>query len=276
MPNLNVLTWNSNGESAAKAAFLHNLIVNNPTVGGWMPDVIVIQEAQAAPGGALFAMLAGLGAPGNAWYNANYHNVAPQHVAIPGEGYILMTSAAAAAGPFAAVNLAADPGVVAAIAAQPHAQQGALTAAALTDRAPAHAQIAFGGRTVECMTWHAPLGPGLMHGISAGVNYSAYFFLQSSNFYNNTLCTPGAPGGNANIGLIPADLNVTPVDLNNPTLCPAVPHLLPNWAARSHNLDHIAAREDGGDANIGFAHAGFHPVAFHGAHAVFVSTVIWP
>ncbi|MEO1082728.1 MAG: hypothetical protein AAFY88_00655, partial [Acidobacteriota bacterium] len=272
---LNVMTWNSTGENAAKAAYLHNLIVNNPTVPGWMPDVIVIQEAQAAIGGDIWNMFTALGTPGSPQFDANYNGSAPLFAGIPGEGYILMHSVNVAPGAFAALNLAADPGVIAAIGAFPPAQQAQLQQAVATYRSPASAQLGFGGRIVELMTWHAELGPGLpfMLGVSAAVNYTAYFFLQSSDYYNNTLTQPG--GANANLGLIPADLNATAIDLNNPTLVPAVPHLLPNWTAVSNNLDHIAARRDNGPGGINFQDAGHYDNP-HSVHAVLVSTVHWP
>lgn len=275
MPNLNVMTWNSTGENAAKALFLRNLIVANPAVAGWMPDVIVIQEAQAAPGGAIWNMLVNLGTAGNPQFHANYAGQAPQFVGIPGEGYIMMVSVnVAIAVALAPVNLPADPGVIAAIGAFPGATAAALTAAVAAYRDPVRAQLTFAGRTIEFMTWHAELGPGLapLLGVSAAVNYAAYFFLQRSNYYTNTLSQPG--GANANLGLIAADLNVTAADLAAPTGLAAVPNLLPNWTAVGNNLDHIVARRQNGPAGIAFANAGHH--GSPSVHDVMVATVHWP
>jgi len=271
MPSLNLMVWNSRGENAAKAAFLQNLILNNPVVHGWQPDIIAIQEALAAPGGALWAMLAGLGnvAGGN-----NYALNPPQFVALQGEGYILKVSNNVAfARAFQRVNLAGDAGVVNAINTQmgpnkPTAQQ---EVAAM--RQPGDAVLTAGGRRIPFMTWHAPRGPGqLLHGPSAAVNYDAYYFLQSSNFYNG-LCAPGA----GNLSLIGGDLNVTPMDLAAPTGLPApIDFLLPNWDGVSNGLDHLLARGDGGAGGIHYQHAGHHATGGLSDHDVLVATVHWP
>lgn len=269
MPNLNVMTWNSRGENLAKAAFLQNLILNNPVVPGWQPDVIIIQEAQAAPGGALWAMLAGLGGVvGGINYAAN----APQFVAVGGEGYILKVSNNVTPGAFQLVDLAADPGVLAAIGMFPPHLRPVATAEVATMRKPGEATLAFGGRQLRFMTWHAPLGPGqILHGINAAVNYDAYFFLQSSNFYN-ALYNPG-PG---DLNIIAGDLNATAVDLGAPTgLPPPINHLLPNWVGVSNNLDHILARRNVG-GGINFPNAGHYATGGLSDHDVLVSTVRWP
>lgn len=277
MPSLNLLTWNSRGESVAKATFLHDLIVNNTVVPGWTPDVIVIQEAMSAPGGALWAMLSNLGTPGTPEFCPAYLGRVPQFAGIPGEGYILMLSAPTSlTTAFAAVDLSVDPGVVSTITnpAFTPGQRADLLAAVTTYRAPAHAQLSRSGRTIELLTWHAPLGPGLpfMLGARASVNYTAYFLLQRSDLYNHTLCHPGAVG--ANLGLIAGDLNITVQDLMQPTLVPLVPALLPGWRAVSNHLDHVCGRTDNGTAGITFQHAGHYPSPSD--HNVLVGTITWP
>lgn len=141
-------------------------------------------------------------------------------------------------------------------------------------RQPGAVQVAFGGRVVNFMTWHAPRGPGLiLLGLSASVNYDAYYFLQSSNFYTG-LCAPGAN----NLSLIAGDLNVTSTELASPTgLPPPINFLLPNWKGVSSNLDHILAiRNVGSPGSITFPNAGHYPTGGLSDHDVQVSTVSWP
>lgn len=273
MPAINIMTWNSDGESAAKAAFLQDLILNNPSVPGWQPDVVVIQEAQAAPGGDIWNMLSNLGGqPGGGNYTVN----APQFAPLSSEGYIFMTSnhVTLAGGAFTVVDLATDPGVLAAIDAfaTPLARATAIAEVELM-RDPARAPIAFAGRALDVMTWHAPLGPSrLIQGISAAVNYDAYYFFQSSNYYTATLLQPGA----GNLSAVAGDLNVTASDLTNPTEAPVVPYLFPGWTGVSSNLDHILAyRNVGSVASITFPNAGSYQTGLSD-HAVEVSSVSWP
>jgi hypothetical protein len=272
MPNLNILTWNSRGESPAKAAFLQNLILHNSSFPGWQPDVIIIQEAMANAGGAIWNMLAGLGGVAG---GGNYTLTAPQFVGIGGEGYILKVSnpVTLALWAFQAVNLAADPGVVAAIGMFPPGTRPTATAAVAAMRKPGAVQLTFGGRLVRFMTWHAPRGPGqILLGTSASVNYDAYFFLQSSNFY----AVLGAPGA-SNLSITAGDLNVTDAQLGAPT---GLPHpingLFPNWAGISSRLDHVLARRDGGGAGIGFPTHGAFGTGGLSDHDVLLSTVQWP
>jgi hypothetical protein len=54
MPSLNVITWNSMGETPAGAYDLVQVINR------WQRNLIVIQGANAIPGGAIDTMLSGL------------------------------------------------------------------------------------------------------------------------------------------------------------------------------------------------------------------------
>lgn len=83
MPDLNVLTWNSTGETAPGAARLQE-VITHLAGNGWQPHVIVVQEANQAPGGLIYQMLAGLGG----------YNQPPSHTTEGGSGsrgYLMLT-----------------------------------------------------------------------------------------------------------------------------------------------------------------------------------------
>ncbi len=103
MPSLNVLTWNSTGETGQGAFDLQN-VIQYLVASNWQPHVIVVQEANAAPGGAIYNMLAGLGAA---------YNQPPAHTVEGGpggRGYLLTThNSVGGQGTFARYDLATDP-----------------------------------------------------------------------------------------------------------------------------------------------------------------------
>ncbi|WP_437781699.1 hypothetical protein [Sorangium sp. So ce1097] len=264
MPNLHVLTWNSTGETPQGAADLQN-VINHVTVNGWQPDVIVIQEANAAAGGVIYQMLAGLGGA---------YNQPPVHAmeGVPGgRGYLLLTSVAVGGqGTFATAVLDNDP-VLRSWISSNLSLPGRQTAYAelQTMRMPATATLAFGGRMLPFLTWHAPRGPGqVLTGatLPGGANPDGYLFLQNSGIYQPLI----APGVN-NIGLIAGDLNVTVAGLNQNTGIPALPYILPGFVGVSDNLDHILGHPNPGEANPTFSNSGHF--AASGTHNILVSTV---
>ncbi len=268
MPGINVMTWNSRGESPAKAAFIQNLILNNPVVPGWQPDVIFIQEAVIGGGGQIFAMLAGLGAqPGGAIYS----NHAPALLQTQGDGLICMLSnnATAIANNFALVDLPNDPGTNAFINTLPANSRPTARNEVAAMRMPGSIRFTFAARTIEAMTWHTPLGPGqLLHGNVAAVNYDAFAFLFTSNYYTANLDNPGLGG----LGLVSGDLNV--VNLNANTGIPQMATLFPGWVGFSNNLDHSIGVDNGGA--VAFNNAGFFPSNGLSDHAVLVGQITWP
>ncbi|MFE7753339.1 hypothetical protein [Streptomyces sp. NPDC057428] len=263
MPNLNVLTWNSTGETVQGALGLRQ-VIQHLAANNSRPHVIVIQEAHASPGGPVYDMLAGLGAP----YNGPAHATE----GVPGgRGYLLAThDGVGGQATFARCDLAADQGL-----------QGwlndHLVGWARTDadqelagmRMPATANLTFHGTRVRFMTWHAPLGPGrLLPGTLGEANPDAYLFLQRSSAY--TALSGPDPGG---LGLIAGDLNVTVQQLNTKTGLRDLPMLLPGWAGVSNKLDHIVGHSPAGQHSPAFSGAGNFLAS--GAHNVLISSVIW-
>lgn len=265
MPTLNVITWNSTGETQQGAADLLN-VINYMTLNGLSPNVIVIQEANINAGGPIYQMLAGLGGA---------YNQPPAHVTegIPGgRAYLLLASNGSIAGQvtFAQANLANDPALQNWLNANLslYARQTAY-AELQTMRMPATATLGFGGRIIPFLTWHAPRGPGqVLNGatLPGGANPDAYLFLQNSGFYTPLV----APGVN-NIGLIAGDLNVNVAGLNQNTGIPALPYIVRGFVGVSDNLDHILGHPNPGGANPTFPNSGHFPAS--GAHNILVSTV---
>lgn len=266
MPNLNVVSWNSTGETAQGAADLHG-VIQYVTAAGWQPHVIVVQEANAAPGGAIHTMLAGLGAA---------YNQPPAHAVEGGpggRGYLLTThTSVGGQGTFARYDLATDHVLQAWAAASLSLAAQQIAAQELaTMRMPAAATLTFQGLTVPFLTWHAPRGPGqVLAGatLQGGANPDAYLFLQNSNAHV-VLAGPGM----GNLGLIAGDLNVTVQQINGPTGLPPMPRVLPGWSGVSDNLDHILGHPQAGQPDPTFSNSGNFPAS--GTHRILVSTVTW-
>jgi hypothetical protein len=240
MPTLNILTWNSNGETQQAAHDLQGVIVTL-NQHGWVADAIVIQEANAAPGGYVYQMLSGLG---------GVYNAQPTHTtegSPGGRGYLLLTRTnIGGQNTFANYNLAADVGLQAWMNASLSlpARQIANQELATMQR-PATATLTGGGGVrVSFMTWHTPRGPGqVLQGatLQGGANPDGYLFLQNSTLYGG-LTAPGV----GNLGVVAGDLNVTYNALNTNTGIPALPRILPSFVGVSSNLDHIVGDTQAG------------------------------
>lgn len=266
MPMVRLLTWNSRGESPYKAQVLRNLILQNPVVQNWHPDIIVIQEAHASPNGAIYTMLAQLHQQ-----SQDYPNRPPNLVALDNsESYLLMTSTQVQINNCALADLWNDPGVQGTIGAYPQPTRGALQFECQHIRYPATAQLTHtpSNTGIRFATWHAPRGPTpVFLGISAKVDYDAYYFLQVSNHYQALL----NPAQNS-VSIIAGDMNATVSDFVNPTHTgvAAIQQLLPGWDGRSFNLDHIFAYP----ANrVRFQNVGAHPAHRASDHEILVGEV---
>ena len=241
MPDLNVISWNSTGETPAAGHALSDVMhVRIPACApGWIPHVIAIQEAQQLPGGPIHQMLSGAAAVGN-------HNIVPvqnylvSHVpeGLGGNrGYIVAVYQNAASPPnFVTVtgalgieSFGGDAGVTNFI----HNNiplNFRLIALQTRDqiRSPAAMGLQFGGRTVILMTWHTSRGPsrvteGGAVNLPGGVQPDSFLFLQNSNFYANSLNAPGMTG----LSVIAADLNLDIAAINQPTGWVTLPRILP-------------------------------------------------
>lgn len=266
MPNLNVVTWNSRGETAQGAAALLG-VIDYLTSLGWQPHVIAVQEANAVAGGLIHQMLAGLGGA---------YNQPPAHAregGTHGRGYLLTTHASVAGqGTFARYDLAGDAQLRQWCATHLSlAGQQVATQELATMRMPATASLTFQGRKVPFLSWHVPSGPGkVLTGatLQGGANPDAYLFLENSGGYQGLV----GPGPN-NLGTIVGDLNVTVAQINGQTGIPELPYLLDGWTGASDNLDHILGHPQAGQPNPTFPNGGNFPSSSD--HRILASTVSW-
>lgn len=264
MPNLNIITWNSTGETQQGADDLEEVITYLVTQ-NWQPHVIVVQEANQNPGGAIYTMLQGLG---------NAYNQPPSHAVEGGSGsrgYLLLTyNTVQLAVPFVRADLAQDQVLLNVIGTLPPQWRGIALNELAQMRMPAFAGLGYGGGQVPFLTWHAPRGPGplLTTVLPGGANADAFWFLQNSGLYNG-ITTPGA----GNMGVIAGDLNITVAALNAPTGIPALPYILPGFTGVSDNLDHIVGHPQPGQPAPQFPFAGNFPAS--GTHNILVATVHW-
>lgn len=265
MPRLNVLTWNSTGETAQGALELQR-VIRHLMAYNWQPNVIVIQEANAAPSGEIYRMLAGLGGP------HNYPVHVTETAGAGGRGYILATDGSVTGqATFARCDFAVDPSLQAWITGNlsPRARADAARKLAVM-RMPARVNLRFQNAIVKLLTWHAPRGAGhILPGIlDGGADPDAYLFLQNSSIHQE-LCGQG-PGS---LGVIAGDLNVTFDQLNRPTGFEEMPRVLPGWVGVSNRLDHIMARPSTGQRSPDFLDSGNFLAS--GSHNVLISTVRW-
>lgn len=265
MPNLNILTWNSTGESATGAARLRE-VINYLAGQGWLPHVIVVQEANQAPNGPIYQMLNGLGGA---------YNQPPSHATEGGpggRGYLMLThNTVAIQNAFARIDLGQDGALLAIINTfAPRPRQIALDE--LRDmRMPAGAGLIFNGAGVAFVTWHTPRGPGQLLTaltLQGGANPDAFWFLQNSGIYAN-LTAPGV----GNLGVVAGDLNISVQEINRNIGYPDLPWVLPGWVGVSNNLDHIVGHSQPGQADSTW------PVGYNfeapGTHAILVGTASW-
>jgi hypothetical protein len=268
MHSMNVLTWNSGGETEYGAEGLRN-VIGQLALEGWLADAIVIQEAKqgADSRGPIREMLSGLGGP----YNAE-----PAHAEEGGpygRGYLLLTRANIdGQATFGQVDLAQDPAVQHLVSLLHWSVRDSAINALKEMRMPAMAVLSVPGVTVNFLTWHAPLGPSTVMQVGTlpgRANPDAYLFLQHSQLYRS-LVHPG-PG---NLGVVAGDLNVTRDGLQQPTGFIDLPHILPGFVGVSSHLDHIVAHTQHGYPRLLDGLYGSREIPGH-QHAVLYGTVSW-
>jgi hypothetical protein len=235
MPDLRIVTWNSTGESAAKAGeLLAEINYLNATYPATPVMVVLNQEAQNAAGGAIYAMLniAGAGGIGAAYTRPPAH--IQEMLTGGGAGYTeLDSTAVAVTAGLTLHNYLADPTFVAWVGALPPNQQTTARNEVTAWRPPAAMELTCGGDTVRLITWHAPLGlSGLLTGCTTtgGAPLDAFLFLDQSDILQGA--------NNPDIVIIAGDLNMTSADLA--AKCYAYEPLA-QFTGVSSNLDHIVA-----------------------------------
>ena len=196
--SLNILTWNSTGETPLGATTLGG-VINNLVNQGRQPHVIVIQEANQAIGGSIYQMLANLGLT---------YNQPPSRAAEgPGQGgrsYLLLThTSVQGQNTFQQQDLRGDAQLTGMIGrwagdGNRNVRQAAQDLQALLNvmRMPAVADLTFNGAQVRFLTWHAPLGIGTVIQLPGGrlpgsANPDAFFLLQET-FPGSTTALPRA------------------------------------------------------------------------------------
>jgi hypothetical protein len=265
MPNLNVLTWNSSGETEESARQLRE-VIGIAAGSGWIPQVILVQEARQQPGGLVYQMLDSLG--------SDYQGP-PSHAVEGGaysRGYLMLAHRSVVIRhAFERRDLSQDTKLLDIIGLlPPRPRQIALDM--LPDmNMPAVAGLSVDGADVGLLTWHAPRGPGqLLTGLTlqGGASPDAFWFLQNSALYAD-LNAPGV----GNLGLIAGDLNITRQEINRHIGHWDLPYVLRGWTGVSNTLDHILGRPQPGQANASFP-VGWHFDTFSD-HAVVIATVSW-
>ena len=184
MPQLNILTWNSGGEDDHKAEWLNGVLTTLSTQYSWHPDVVFIQEANIALGGAIYELLK---------KSSLFTSVAAQpEGGSNGRAYLAAIAPSAnVTAAFQAVTLSGDPGVANWLAPFPTRTRQTLATEIAGFRNLASLKVAVGDDSVCLITWHAPRGnselgtaPAKLKG---GANADAYLAFGASSFYEKTL-----------------------------------------------------------------------------------------
>lgn len=283
MPQIRVVTWNSTGEDANKAAHLANVVnQENAAAVGPPPSapvtLVVIQEGAVA-NGALYAALND-GAPFNTFVHPPETSREGPQGGYRMKRYLLGWETAGAfavtAPPVAAalqrINLSTDPGIVNYINNHVGStkRQGYLTALKSLVRPPVWRQFTVGGRTVTFVSWHAPLGSGLpsyfpdhLFGSWSQGYRDAFVLWENSNWYATHIHAMAA----GDIAILAGDMNAYSFEINR---------VLNGWIGVNHNLTHILAYTPAGNSTVAPAGNWANPPGVSGAHSIVCGLVSWP
>ena len=252
MPDLRVLTWNSNGGAVPRGAEI--VAATNALTALYPAHPLQICVCQETAVGADSIQVNFGGTPPFLPDFIQPSVSCREHLPPPAQPYRVgvsrnyrmsyMTANAAAAlnlvgvGGFNLVDLnpAVDPGVAAWIGMQ---GLGAVvlndvTQCAANMRWPVYQQLNYAGGTVHFFTWHAPLQNNWLNAnfsgnvLPGGALWESFQFFQHSNFYTNIIA--GLGGGD--VVIIAGDLNTTNAGLG-------FPNMFNNYIGFSNNLTHM-------------------------------------
>jgi hypothetical protein len=263
MPSLRIVTWNSTGEDAVKAAelsremsFLNNNYPAAPV------RLVLNQEAQQGTGGAIYAMLNDPGVLGPAYTRPPAH--IPEMPNGGGCGYTALAHGTLAVTlGLRLYDYGTDASFQAWLAKLPPRQRETASREVERWRPPAVMELTCDGSLVRLITWHAPLDQsGVLTGCTTegGAPLDAFLFMDQSRVL---------PGSNKpDIIIIAGDLNMTDSDLG--TSCSQYEPLR-HFAGKSSGLDHILAWSRSGTAKFVEAER----FGSHSVHDIFTCRVVW-
>lgn len=259
MTDLRIVTWNSTGEDAAKAALLQGFINSFSPPGAQFPthqrvDVILIQEARGGAGGQIRTMLTALHAAG---YTVHHCRENPG----AGKGYICATLDATVTvnTPLQLWDYAADPNlatpvVVPGLGPAPKTVGHFAVHPDVLHRPPAVTVLTeiASGDVIELITWHAPRGisplPIIVGTMAGGALLEGFLALSYSALVRN----PGAAvaalpvpmgavaAGAPDVVIIAGDLNATDLSHTYPAPPPGF-EPLENFNGIGNHLDYVLA-----------------------------------
>lgn len=257
MPSLNVLSWNSNGENAAKAECLEGVIEHLRTAHNWVPDVVFIQEANADGEGDIQNYLNTSGLFQDPVTNIPEGGGQNRAYVMAVDNDIQVTRG------FGEYALSADSSVTEWVQSQfglPWRQP--MTTEVNDFRNLGIVELTIDDSPIHIATWHAPRGnsvagtvPSKMPG---GANPDAFLALENSELYE-WLIELDAGQAAAIIG----DLNIDKDEIHDPIVLPDESdfEVLKGWSGYAQKLDYVIARFGGvGEVANGFTYpdsAGF-------------------
>lgn len=265
MPNLNILTWNPNGESLHKATWLTNTVLPDLTNQGTTPDVIVIQEANSFVQGFIYLAL----------QNAGYTVYRIPEGGRQGRSYLL------AVGPNATVQtlftqwfLNRDQGVINWLNGFNNPLRSDIQQELNNFRNLGTVELTVGGTQIGFSTWHAPRGVTHLQTVpsklSGGGNPAAYVALAASDLYNQWYSM-------FDFSVLAGDLNVKHGDLNMPIVVEDDEdfEILDRCEGYDHNLESILAMFNTVNGQVVNAQAFRRQGRSHGEHDALFATIQW-
>jgi len=238
MPTLNVLSWNSNGENAAKAECLQRVIEHLRVTHNWIPDAIFIQEANTGGLGEIQDYLNTSGLFQNPVTKIpEGGNQGRSYLMAVGNGVQVTRG-------FGEYALSGDPDSIQWVQSSFTFPWQQVVGTEITDfRNLGIVELTVDDSLLRIATWHAPRGnsvigtaPSKMPG---GANPDAFLSLENSELYD-WLTQLDAGQASAIIG----DLNVDKDQIHDPIVLPdgSDYEVLQGWSGYAQNLDYIIGR----------------------------------
>ncbi len=259
MPELNVLSWNSNGETAEGARTLRSVLARTASW-DWRPHVIVVQESWKSLGGPIYQVLADLGEE----YNAPSHDI---EMPSGGRGYLMCThQSVAGQSTFKRVDLNQDKKLIDwltdSLGIRSAVDDARQRLAVM--QMPAMAELRFEGWEIPFTTWHVQRGPGYLlrnEKLPGGANPDAFLFLQRSVLYETLT------GDHDNtVGFLAGDLNTRVEGFAENDW------ILPDWTGVPRGLDHLLCHSHAAPAPY---FENLFTFESHSFHPFVLGTAVW-
>ena len=244
MPSLNILSWNTHGESHEKAIYLDKIVTYLKANNQWTPDVVFIQGAHVNPNGEVYRYLKSCTlfknpvahVPAGGGSGCSYLMAVAPHVTITKR--------------FSSLAFLHDKGVQRWIDSSFDQDYRKIVTAEVAEFCNLGVvEIDVEDSSVRLATWHAHRGYSCINShpsrLRGDANPDAYLVLEASDYYNDFLTDLG----NVQVSSICGDLSIYHDDLGRSIKLfdKSSYTVLENWTGNGSKIDNITAlfKKDG-------------------------------